>query len=106
MVSPILYSMTTQHKYIIYSQSYIYKLADQSKTTVFIIETGRTLSDWSRLKWLFVYVVAVPSNPELVTTNGSTDNLLTPKTSSNYRRHSSFQGLGKVTKFKSKFKST
>ena len=45
-----------------------------------------------------VYVfAAVPSNPELVTANGSSDNLLAPKTSSNYRRHSSFQGLGKVS---------
>jgi len=41
--------------------------------------------------------IAVPSNPELVTANGSNENLLTPKTSSNYRRHSSFQGLGKVS---------
>ena len=45
-----------------------------------------------------VYVfTAVPSNPELVTTNGSSDNLLALKVSPNYRRHSSFQGLGKVS---------
>jgi len=41
--------------------------------------------------------VAVPSNPELGTANGSTDNLLAPKVSPNYRRHSSFQGLGMVS---------
>jgi len=41
--------------------------------------------------------VAVPSNPELVTTDGSSDSLLAPKVSSNYRRHSSFQGLGQVS---------
>jgi len=45
--------MTRQHKYIIYSQTNIYKLADQSKT-VFIIENRP--NDWSRLKWLTVYV--------------------------------------------------
>lgn len=49
---------------------------------------------------MIVYVfTAVPSNPELVSVaaDGSSDSLLAPKVSPNYRRHSSFQGLGKVS---------